>query len=276
MARSSGEGFMFGRRPDATRVRDVSPVRLFMPLMSPRRNESLVYFSQEVDVEESLRFAEARSAGLPEGRCLTLFHLVLRALVCVLHERPRLNRFTAGGRLWQRDGIWITFSAKQRFDDDAPVLTVKRRFDPAESLDEMVERLLAGLGGARSGRKTAADREVGWLLHLPPGLARGVIRLAEDLDALGLLPRSMIDSDPMHASMFVANLGSVGLEAGYHHLWEYGNIPLFCVIGRVRAGPDGRRIATLKWTFDERVEDGLYCARSLERLQDLLSHPEKL
>ncbi len=80
----------------------------------------------------------------------------------------------------------------------------------------------------------------------------------------------------MHASLFVANLGSVGLEAGYHHLWEYGNIPLFCVIGRVRPGPDGRRVATLKWSFDERVEDGLYCARSLDRIQDLLSHPEKL
>ena len=47
-------------------------------------------------------------------------------------------------------------------------------------------------------------------------------------------------------------------------------------IDAVRTGPDGRRVAAFKWSFDERVEDGLYCARSLERLQDLLSHPEKL
>ncbi len=267
---------MFGRRPDATRVRDASAVRLFMSSISPRRNESLVYFAQEVDVEEPLRFAEARSSRLPPDRRLTLFHLMLRALVRVIDERPRLNRFTAGGRLWQRDGIWITFSAKQRFDDDAPLLTVKRRFDPVESLDEMVEGLLAGLGGARSGRKTASDREMALLLRLPPWVARALVRFVQGADSLGLLPRSMIDADPMHASVFVANLGSVGLEAGYHHLWEYGNIPLFCVIGRVRTGPDGRRVATLKWSFDERVEDGLYCARSLERLQDLLSHPEKL
>jgi hypothetical protein len=267
---------MFGRRPDATRVRDASAVRLFMPSISPRRNESLVYFAQEVDVEEALRFAEARSSSLPPDRRLTLFHLMLRALVRMIEERPRLNRFTAGGRLWQRDGIWITFSAKQRFDDDAPLLTVKRRFDPGESLDEMVEGLLGGLGGARSGRKTASDREMALLLRLPPWVARALVRLVQGADALGLLPRSMIDPDPMHASVFVANLGSVGLEAGYHHLWEYGNIPLFCVIGRVRTGPDGRRVTTLKWSFDERVEDGLYCARGIERLQDLLSHPEKM
>jgi hypothetical protein len=267
---------MFGRRPDATRVRDASAVRLFMSFVSPRRNESLVYFAQEVDVEEALRFAEARGASLPEDRRPTLFHLILRAIVRMLEERPRLNRFTAGGRLWQREGIWITFSAKRRFDDNAPLLTVKRRFEPGESLDDMVEGILGGLGTARSGRKTTSDREMDLLLRLPPWLARCLVRLVQGVDALGLLPRSTIEADPLHASLFVANLGSVGLEAGYHHLWEYGNIPLFCVIGRVREGPDGRRVATLKWSFDERVEDGLYCARGVERLQDLLSHPEKL
>jgi pyruvate/2-oxoglutarate dehydrogenase complex dihydrolipoamide acyltransferase (E2) component len=35
-------------------------------------------------------------------------------------------------------------------------------------------------------------------------------------------------------------------------------------------------VVTLKWTYDERVEDGLYCARSLERLRELLENPEKL
>ena len=96
------------------------------------------------------------------------------------------------------------------------------------------------------------------------------------IDALGLLPRSMIEGDPMHASVFVANLGSVGLEAGYHHLWEYGSIPIFCVVGRIRPGPNERRVITVKWTLDERVEDGLYCARSLERLHELLAKPEDI
>ncbi|MEN8181184.1 MAG: hypothetical protein ABFS46_01470 [Myxococcota bacterium] len=267
---------MFGRRPDATLVRDAAPVRRFMPFISPRRNESLVYFAQDVDVETALRFVEARNASGSEANRLTLFQVVLRALVGLFEERPRLNRFTAGGRLWQRDGIWITYSAKQRFDDDAPILTLKRRFEPGESLEEMVARLQRDLGGARSGRKTAADREMSLLLALPPFVTRALVLGVQGLDGLGLLPRSMIDPDPMHASIFVANLGSVGLEAGYHHLWEYGNVPLFCVIGRVREAEDGQRRAIFKWSFDERVEDGLYCARGLEHLQELLSHPEKL
>jgi pyruvate/2-oxoglutarate dehydrogenase complex dihydrolipoamide acyltransferase (E2) component len=35
-------------------------------------------------------------------------------------------------------------------------------------------------------------------------------------------------------------------------------------------------VATLKFTYDERIEDGLYCARSLDRLRELIEHPEKL
>ena len=267
---------MFGRRPDASLVRDVSPLRRFMPFISPRRNESLVYFAQEIDVESALRFLDDANRERPEDRPITLFHLILRTLVIVFDERPRVNRFTKGGRLWQRDGIWFTFSAKMRFDDDGAVITVKRRFDPGEGLEVMVDALHEQLRRGRSGRKTTADKEVSLLLRLPPFLTRVLVWFTGRADALGLLPRRMIEADPMHATAFVANLGSVGLEAAYHHLWEYGTLTFFGVIGRTRTGSDGRRRLTMKWSFDERVEDGFYCARSLERVQELLRHPEKL
>lgn len=267
---------MITRRSDATLVRGLAPIRRFMPFVSPRRNESLVYFAQQLDVEEALRFLERANAGRPPERRITLFHLILRAIALTLHERPRLNRFTAGGRVWQRDGVWISFSAKQRFDDDAPLLTVKRRFEASESLESMVDAIHERLGATRAGERSRSDQEMSLLLRLPPTAIRFAVWLARKADALGLLPRSMIDPDPLFASAFVANLGSVGLEAGYHHLWEYGNIPIFCVIGRIQTGPDGRRSVVLKWTYDERVEDGLYCARSLERIRDYLAHPEKL
>jgi hypothetical protein len=267
---------VFGRRSDAVQVRDLPPIRRFMPFVSPRRNDSLVYFEHELAVEAALAFAAERSRGRDPARPLTLFHLVLRAIALMLAERPRLNRFTAGGRVWQRDGIWLSFSAKLRFDDDAPILTVKRRVEPEAGLDAMIDAIHAGLGEGRSGRRSTADREMGLLLRLPPPLVRTALGVARGLDGLGLLPRGMVEADPLFCSVFVANLGSVGLDAGYHHLWEYGNCPIFCVLGRVRPGADGRRVATLKWTYDERVEDGLYCARALEFLRDLVESPEKL
>jgi hypothetical protein len=267
---------MFGRRPDATLVRDLSATRRFMPILSPRRNDNLVWFELDVAVDAALAWAKERSARRPRERQITLFHVVLAALARILHERPRLNRFSAGGRLWQRDGIWLTFSAKQRFDDDAPLLTVKRRVDPSLPVEAMVDALLDSLASGRRGEKTTSDHEVAGLLRLPPFVARLGVKLADFADSLGLLPRAMLDADPLNASIFVANLGSVGLEAGYHHLWEHGNCPIFCVIGRVKPGPAGAHVATLKFSYDERIEDGLYCARSLERLRELIERPEKL
>lgn len=267
---------MFGRRPDSTLVRDLSATRRFMPILSPRRNDNLVWFELDVEVERALAFAKERSSARSPDRPLTLFHVILAALARILHERPRLNRFTAGGQLWQREGIWLTFSAKRRFDDDAPLLTVKRRVDPTLPIEAMVDGLLDSLVRGRRGEETTSDREVSLLLRLPPLLARFFVKLADVADSFGLLPRAMLDADPLNASVFVANLGSVGLEAGYHHLWEHGNCPIFCVIGRVKPGPNGARVATLKFTYDERVEDGLYCARSLERLRELIERPEKL
>ena len=55
-------------------------------------------------------------------------------------------------------------------------------------------------------------------------------------------------------------------------------------MGRLHRAPfvreDGsvtsREVFVLKYTYDERTEDGFYCARALERLKHLLEHPAEL
>ena len=84
---------MFGRRPDASLVTDLSAVRRFMPLLSARRNENLVYYGHEVPVDAALAFIEDWNRGRDPERRLTLFHLLLRSIARVTEERPRLNRF---------------------------------------------------------------------------------------------------------------------------------------------------------------------------------------
>lgn len=255
---------------------DLPAMRRFLPFVSPRRNDSLVYFAQDIDAEPGLAFLERINADRPADRRVTYFHLLLRALSRTLAERPRLNRFVSGGRLYQRDGIWISFSAKRAFTEEAPILTVKRRMDQDAGLLEMVDSILDRLGASRRGARSTADGEMDLLLRLPPPLIRAVLRAARGLDALGLLPRSMIDADPLFASAFLANLGSVGIDAGYHHLWEWGNCPVFGVLGRLEAGPDGRRRVTIKWTYEERIEDGFNAALGLGLVREGLERPEKL
>jgi hypothetical protein len=271
-------------RPDATPVADVHPVRRIMPFVMPTRNGAFVLFEQHIDAAPAQAFLAARNPERPPHRPITLFHLVLRGIGIALAEFPRLNRFVAGSRLYERRGIWLAFSAKQRLERDAPIFTAKVPVEPDDRLDALVDRVYDALGEGRSGRDTHADREVKTFLKLPAPLLRLAVRAARRLDAWGLVPASFARGDPLYASAFVANLGSVGLDAAYHHLYEYGTIPVFVTIGRLHRRPvaldDGsvasREMFTLRYTYDERIEDGFYAARALERLRALLETPAGL
>ena len=92
----------------------------------------------------------------------------------------------------------------------------------------------------------------------------------------GLLPRSMIENDPMFSSVFVANLGSVGLDAGYHHLWEYGTCSMFAVMGRPKERHDGAVVFEIQYSYDERMEDGLYGGLAMASIKQHLESPESL
>lgn len=267
-------------RFDGTPARDVPALRRMMPFVMRGRNESAVYFEQVVDLTRTLPWIEAYNAAHPHR--VTLFHVLLGAMARTLADRPRLNRFVSGRRIWERRGIWLAFSAKKRMDDAAPLTTVKLRFEPDEPFPAMVERLAASVGEARSDRASSVEREVGLLLRLPTLVLGLAVALVRWLDAVNLAPRALIGHDPMYASAFVANLGSLKLDAAYHHLYEYGNCPLFVTVGRIEDVPvvaaDGalgvRRVARLRYTFDERVEDGLYCVRALELLRERVEDPQ--
>jgi hypothetical protein len=270
---------MFGKRPDATLCRDVPQYRRMMPYLMRGRNESAVYFMQQIDVTRTLAFLDDFNATHSETRA-TLFHVVLWATVRTLAERPRLNRFTAGGQLWQRDGIWIAYSIKKRKDDQSPIAVLKQRFEAQTSFEATLRTVYDELARGRSDDKSYVDKELGALLQVPGPLLRGVLAIQRAADALGVLPKAFIDRDPLYASAFIANLGSLKMDAGYHHLYEYGNIPIFCVIGQtteqpvVRAGQVvAQPTATLRYTFDERAEDGLYAQRSLELLRARVEDP---
>jgi hypothetical protein len=192
-----------------------------------------------------------------------------------------MNRFVVGGRLYQRDGIWFTYSAKQSLKDKSPLIVLKRRFDPAESFEAMVEAMTHQLRADRYGATVnRSDHEAALVLKLPGVARRVVVATGRVLDAFGLLPASMIEPDPLYASVFFANLASIGMDPCWHHLYEYGTIGVFCVIGRPTtdsgsptSGPDRRRSMELRWTFDERVEDGLVAGYALKRAKQILEDP---
>ncbi len=272
------------RRPDADLVRDVPQLRQIMPYVMRTRNESTVYFEQRIDVGNAERFVRAFNEAHPETRT-SVFHVLLWSCRQGLVDFPNVNRFIAGGRLYQRRGIWISYSAKQRMQKGAPLIVLKREFDPAESFAEMVARMQEQLHSAKFGGGTnTVDGELKLVLMLPGVLRRLVFVAYRALEALGMFPKGFVDNDPLYATMFLTDLGSLGLDPVFHHLYEYGNVGTFGVLGRAHAeqiaDPDtGRlerkRIAMIRWSFDERIEDGLYAGYGIKQVKRLLEDPVK-
>lgn len=260
---------MFGPH-DGTRVR-VHPYREMMLFLMRGRNESAVYFEQQLDLTRTLPWLAQWNENR-EGPKATVFHLVLYALSQMLHERERLNRFTLGRRTYQRKGVYLSFAAKKVKDDAAPLATLKRRFEKDETFADVVARTSGEVGDARATKKSAMDKELGILLALPGFLLAFLLVVLKRLYAWGLAPRSLVDTDPLYTSAFVANLGSIGVDAAYHHLYEHGTCPIFCTIGKVTTVGD-RPVLTLRYTYDERVEDGLYCAKALQIIQERVENP---
>ena len=113
-------------------------------------------------------------------------------------------------------------------------------------------------------------------LRVPASVARLAIAALHQVNQLGLLPKKMIDDDPLFASVFAANLGSVDMNAGYHHLWEYGTCSAFAMMGRIQSRLDGTRYFEMKYTYDERMADGLYAGITMEMIKERVENPEKL
>lgn len=250
----------------------VHPYRQMMTFLMRGRNESTVYFEQQLDLSKCLPWLETRGTKL--------FPLILHALASTLHERERLNRFTVGRRTFQRNDVLLSFAAKKAMSDDAPLATVKRRFPRDETFGTLTDALGGGIADAKSDKKSSIDKELGVLLRLPGFVLAFLLAVLRRLYAWGLAPRTLVDTDPLYTSAFIANLGSIKIDAAYHHLYEHGNCPLFVTIGQVTQVPavvDGALVArptvTLRYSFDERVEDGLYCARALKLFAERVENP---
>lgn len=269
---------MWWRRSDGRLVKGLSNERRAMPYFMRGRNESAVYFEHDASIVKTDAFIREWNQTNPMLR-IDVFHLAVWALRDGLERTPSINRFVMGGRLYQREGIWFSYAVKRKLETGAPLAVVKRRFDTDATFGEMVQGMAEKQAEitSQSGR---LDAELGLLMKFPGFVRRIIMAAIRGLDRLGMLPKSYVENDPMYTTAFFANMASFGMPAVYHHLYEYGTANIFISVGRPTtdpgspsSGPERRRSMTLKYTFDERTEDGLTALFVLRRIKQILEDP---
>ena len=259
-----------------------------MPYLMKTRTECYILHEQNYDVTRARKFLRAynRAEGCPQAA--TLFHLYMWACARATHEMPILNRFISNKRLYQRHKCEISFAAKETFERDAPFVTVKVELPENEGFAEYVDRIVRLTGENRrgedaQGKELAIRQELRLLDKLPGPLLSLAVWIGKVLDRYNLMPASMIENDPMYASVFLANLGSVGLDNTFHHLYEYGTVPIFGSMGAVgkkmfvnrRGEVEVRDGMQVRFTFDERVNDGYACAVALNVAKRFFEKPDE-
>lgn len=270
------------RRCDGEEVKKLPIFRRIFPYVMKTRTESVILFEQQINVEKTLKFLEEKNKEGEEKK-LTLFGIFLCAIAKTAKIRPELNRFVQGHTIYQRNKIKISFVSKAKMSDDGKENNVQLVFSGEESLEETAKILKIEIDKTKKNEvKLSDDKELEFFFSFPSFLRKFVFWTFKFLDYHGIYSKKMIENDPFFSSIYVANLGSIGIDAVYHHLYEWGSIAVFMVIGKIKKiavvdENDNIRVqktVTLKFTFDERIADGVYAARSLEIFKRLVENPE--
>jgi len=269
---------IFRDRPDGRRVRHESHMAAILPYVMRRRSEATVYFSRDIDVEEALSYVHRVNAERPGAR-YSLFGVFLAAAVRVFALKPKLNRFVSRRGVYQRTDLSFSFIVKRALTEEAPERSAKVRFLPGDDISEVMDKANASIDAMRSERPSPDEREMRVVDAIPGGKAAFTL-LFRLLDSMNLAPARLIETDPLYTSAYFANLGSIGLETPYHHLYEWGTASMFVSMGRIfrkeTGKGSGRRFMNVKITLDERIADGIYFAHAASLLGRFMRKPSEL
>ena len=273
----------WGDRIDATLVRDNDPLHFFMPYLYPNRADNEAVLQEEVDLTALNAFLAEKNKGRSTDK-YTLMHAVCTALVRTITLRPKLNYFIKGNRLYKRNDISLSFVVKKQFADTGKEALAFRKFGPETTIDTLHQTIMEEIHDCRSDKIDNSTAGMEFFTHFPRWLMRIAIRILFLLDYYGRVPQSLIKADPNYSTVLISNLGSIKLNANYHHLSNWGTCSLFLVIGEKHMAPifqpDGsyemHEVVNLSITLDERIADGYYYAKSIQIFKHLLQHPELL
>ncbi len=216
---------------------------------------------------------------------LGMMHLFMAAYVRVISQRPGINRYIRGQRVYARKNIEICLTIKKKLKLNAPESVVKLTASPEDTLPDIYNELTQILiENKQEGDQNGMDTVARLLVHLPRVLLKLAVGALRFLDYFGMLPRSLTKLSPFHGSMFISNLGSLGIPPVVHHLYNFGNLPVFITMGAKRSEyvlncdgePEKRRVIDFTFTCDDRICDGHYYASAFKLFKKLLENPEQL
>ena len=260
-------------RKDGFFIKSEDPFHSIVPYVMAKRTESEVSATDQFDVTKLLKYLETYNKK--NGTNIKLFHAFCMATAKTLYVRPKMNIFIAGRRFYQRKDITLSFVAKQYFADEAVETLMCLKIDPKDTLLSISSRILGDVTRARTNGSNDLDKTMDFVGNLPRWILEILFWVLKKLEYFGIFPESLMKGDPNYSSALLSNLGSIRGVSCYHHLSNYGTCSIMGTIGTIFE-EGKKKILPVTITFDERIADGFYFAKSLRLVRHLLENPEEL
>ena len=272
---------MFGHRSDGRKLKTVPPFFRVIPCVMLERDDAQVYFKQDIKLKELDEYIDRKAK---EGIKLSYMNIIYAAIVRIIAERPYLNRFAMNGSLYARNQIFVSLAIKKSFADEGQETTIKLPFTGTENIFEIKEKLDNAIEKNKDySTSNNTDALAKTFSIVPNGFIRAAFKLLKFLDKHGAVPKSIISASPFHTSVFLTNVGSLGIDSIYHHLYNFGTTSLFFAMGKKKKSyiydddeMHEEKCITIAFVGDERICDGYYYATSFKQLSKYLKKPELL
>ena len=272
---------MFGHRSDGRKLKTVPPFFRVIPNVMLDRSDAQVYFKQDIILKDMDAYIDKKAE---EGIKLSYMNIIYAALVRILAERPYLNRFAMNGSLFARNKIYVSLAIKKNFSDEGQETTIKLPFDGTENIFEVKEKLDSAIEKNKDNSTSNNTDILAKAFSLVPnGAIRVAIKILSFLDRHGAMPKAVISASPFHTSVFLTNVGSLGIDSIYHHLYNFGTTSMFFAMGKKKKSYvydddeiHEEKCITIAFVGDERICDGYYYATSFKLLSKYLKKPELL
>lgn len=273
----------YGDRMDGRRVRSVDPMSKLSAYFMVNRNGANNLLKDKIGTEAMESFIhQKRKEGYKH---FGITHVILASYVRTVAELPGLNRFIAGQKIYARFNIVVNMVVKKELKKESPDTVIKIIFDPHDTATDVYQKFEEKLEEVRTPSLDSKFDQLAEKFDYIPGLLlKFVVWILKTMDYFGNLPSAITDLSPFHGSLFITSMGSLGIPPIYHHLYDFGNVPVFCAFGCKRTQTEIQEDGTIRkkkyldysFVSDERIVDGFYYAAALKKMRTYMTNPERL
>ena len=271
----------FGDRKEGRLLRSLPGYSKFIPFIMPQRNDRSIHYEESFEITElDRRLRKLRVEGF---KGIGMLHFLIAAYIRCISMLPGVNRFVVGRRIYARNNIEIIMTVKRSITLDATETSIKVQFEPTDTIFDVYRKMNEKINEIKTSDDSNNTEEVAdFFARMPRFLIRFAIMLLRIGDYFGFLPQSLLNASPFHGSMIITDLGSLRIGPVYHHIYNFGTLPVFIAFGakyhKYEINSKGQvvdnKYIDTKLVLDEGIVDGHYYAQLLQAMRYMFQHPE--